>query len=72
MAFNLVRTWYVPHTYEKNMVKAKITKVGGHSNSVVIPVSIMKDLHWKGKQKVDVKRVARGVKITDARSKKRK
>ncbi|HEX5429649.1 MAG TPA: hypothetical protein VFX17_01040 [Patescibacteria group bacterium] len=54
------------------MTKAKITKIGGHSSSIVIPVRIMKDLHWKTKQKVDVKRVARGVKITDARSKKRR
>jgi antitoxin component of MazEF toxin-antitoxin module len=54
------------------MPKAKITKVGGHSSSVVIPIQIMKDLHWHKKQKVEVKRVPRGVKITDARSKKRK
>lgn len=53
--------------------KIKLTRVGkGRSISVVIPVAVVNDLHWKAKQKVDVKRVARGVKITDARSKKKK
>lgn len=49
----------------------KITRVGKRSVSVVIPVGIVKDLKWREKQKVNVKRVARGVKITDAKTKHR-
>jgi antitoxin component of MazEF toxin-antitoxin module len=51
----------------------KLSRVGSsRSIAVVIPVEIIKDLKWREKQKVNVKRVARGVKITDAKSKKRK
>jgi hypothetical protein len=51
----------------------KLTRIGsGKSVSVAIPIQIVKDLHWREKQKVEVKRVARGVKITDARSKKKR
>jgi bifunctional DNA-binding transcriptional regulator/antitoxin component of YhaV-PrlF toxin-antitoxin module len=54
-------------------IKRKLTRVGGaRSISVVIPVSIVKDLKWKGKQKVEVKRVSRGVMISDAKTKHRK
>lgn len=53
-------------------MKRKLSPVGSkRSIAVVIPVEIVKDLHWKAKQKVDVKRVSRGVKITDARSKRK-
>lgn len=51
----------------------KLSRVGGsRSIAVVIPINIVKDLKWREKQKVVVKRVARGVKITDAKTKHRK
>lgn len=51
----------------------KITRVGrSKSFSVVIPVGEIRSLGWREKQRVLVKRVAGGVLIRDARTKKRK
>lgn len=43
----------------------KITKVGKTSLAVTIPVEMTKDLGWKEKQKVTVKKVRGGVMIKD-------
>lgn len=56
----------------KNKNTRKLTKIAGHSVAVVIPINLVKGLKWREKQKVQVKRVARGVKITDARSKRKR
>ena len=51
----------------------KISRVGrAKSFSVVIPVEIIRSLGWKEKQRVVVKRVARGISIVDAKTKKKK
>ncbi|HEY4513282.1 MAG TPA: AbrB/MazE/SpoVT family DNA-binding domain-containing protein [Candidatus Paceibacterota bacterium] len=51
----------------------KITRVGrAKSFSIVIPAEIMRSLGWREKQRVLVKRVARGVSIIDAKTKKKK
>ncbi|MBP9751475.1 MAG: AbrB/MazE/SpoVT family DNA-binding domain-containing protein [Candidatus Moranbacteria bacterium] len=43
----------------------KLTKVGGKSISVTLPIDIVRELGWKEKQKVVVKRVHGGVMIKD-------
>ncbi len=54
-------------------IKRKLNKVGSkRSISVVIPVSIVKDLKWRGRQRVQVSRVSGGVMIRDAKTKHRK
>lgn len=50
----------------------KLTRVGrGGSVSVIIPSAILRSLGWREKQNVLVKRVARGVMILDAQTKKK-
>jgi hypothetical protein len=56
----------------KFMKTNKLTRVGKRSIAVVVPVEIIKDLKWREKQKVNVKRVPRGVLIQDAKTKHRK
>lgn len=46
----------------KNKNIRKITKLGGSSYAVTIPISIMRKLKWRERQKVVVK--LRGKKIT--------
>ena len=43
----------------------KLTKVGGKSISVTLPIEMVRELGWKEKQKVVVKRVHGGVMIKD-------
>ena len=43
----------------------KITRVGKTSLAVTIPIEMYKELGWKEKQKVIVKRVAGGIMIKD-------
>lgn len=50
---------------EKNI--RKITKVGKTSLAVTIPIEMHKELGWREKQKVVVKRVAGGILIKDWR-----
>ena len=52
---------------EKNI--RKITKVGKTSLSITIPIEMRKDLGWREKQKVKVKRIKGGIEIKDCRSK---
>ncbi|PIP28573.1 MAG: hypothetical protein COX29_00485 [Candidatus Moranbacteria bacterium CG23_combo_of_CG06-09_8_20_14_all_35_22] len=43
----------------------KITRVGKTSLAVTLPIEIVKELGWKKKQKVIVRRVAGGIIIKD-------
>ena len=48
---------------EKNI--RKITKVGGTSLAVTLPVEMTRELGWKEKQKVVVKRIKGGLLVKD-------
>ncbi|MFA7208982.1 MAG: AbrB/MazE/SpoVT family DNA-binding domain-containing protein [Parcubacteria group bacterium] len=43
----------------------KITKVGKTSLAVTLPIEIMRELGWREKQKVTVKKIRGGVEIKD-------
>ena len=43
----------------------KLTKVGKKTIAVTIPIEIVRELKWKEKQKVTVKRVRGGVLVKD-------
>lgn len=43
----------------------KITRMGGKSLGLTLPVELVKELKWKEKQKVKVKRVRGGLLIKD-------
>lgn len=43
----------------------KLTKMGGKSLGLTLPVELVKELKWKEKQKVRVKRVRGGILIKD-------
>lgn len=43
----------------------KLTKLGGKSIAVTLPIEIVRELGWKEKQKVVVKRIPGGVQIKD-------
>lgn len=43
----------------------KLTKLGGKSIGLTIPIELVRELGWKEKQKVVVKRVRGGVMIKD-------
>ena len=43
----------------------KITKVGGKSYAVTLPIEIIRELDWKERQKVVVKRQGSKIIITD-------
>ncbi len=43
----------------------KLTKVGGKSIAVTLPIDLVRELGWKEKQKVSVKRVHGGLLIKD-------
>lgn len=45
----------------------KLTKVGGKSIGLTLPIELVRELGWKEKQKVTVKRVHGGVVIKDWR-----
>jgi len=48
---------------EKNV--RKLTKLGGKSIGLTIPIELVRELGWREKQKVVVKRVHGGVMIKD-------
>lgn len=48
---------------EKNI--RKLTKLGGKSIGVTLPIEIVRELGWQEKQKVVVKRISGGVQIKD-------
>ena len=43
----------------------KLTKLGGHSIAVTLPIEIIRELGWKERQKVVVKRVGKKIVIED-------
>jgi len=43
----------------------KLTKTGGHSIGVTIPIDMIRDLKWRERQKVVVKKVGKKIVITD-------
>jgi antitoxin component of MazEF toxin-antitoxin module len=43
----------------------KLTKVGKQSIAVTIPIEIVRELKWREKQKVTIKRVRGGILIKD-------
>lgn len=49
---------------EDNSIR-KLTKVGGKSIGLTLPIELVRELGWKEKQKVTVKRVYGGVLIKD-------
>jgi antitoxin component of MazEF toxin-antitoxin module len=53
----------------KNKNIRKITRIGGTSLAVTVPIEMIKDLGWKEKQRVVVKRIKGGLVIRDYRSK---
>ncbi|OGI75679.1 hypothetical protein A3C67_02715 [Candidatus Nomurabacteria bacterium RIFCSPHIGHO2_02_FULL_42_19] len=51
----------------------KITRVGrSKSFSVIIPIAMIRQIGWREKQRVIVKRIPRGFMIIDAKTKKKK
>ncbi len=48
----------------------KLTKVGLQSISVILPIEMVRELGWREKQKVVVKRIAGGLVVRDWRNKK--
>lgn len=49
---------------EDNSIR-KLTKVGGKSIGVTLPIDLVRELGWKEKQRVTVKRIHGGVMIKD-------
>ncbi len=47
----------------------KLTKLGGKSIGVTIPIELVRELGWREKQRVTVKKVKGGVMVRDYRSK---
>lgn len=47
----------------------KLTKVGKKTIAVTIPIEIIRELKWKEKQKVKIKRIRGGFVVRDYRSK---
>jgi len=50
----------------------KITRLAKGSLGIIIPANILRTLGWRERQRVLVKRMARGILIRDAITKKRK
>jgi antitoxin component of MazEF toxin-antitoxin module len=47
----------------------KITRVGKTSLAVTLPIEIVRDLRWKEKQRVTVKKIKGGIAVRDYRNK---
>lgn len=50
---------------ENNKEVRKLTKLGGKSIGLTLPIELVRELGWREKQKVVVKRVRGGVMIKD-------
>jgi ribosomal protein L15E len=50
-------------TEERNM--RKLTKLGGKSIGLTLPIELVRELGWREKQRVVVKRVRGGVMVKD-------
>lgn len=48
----------------------KLTKIGRKSIGLTLPIELVRELGWREKQRVTVKRIKGGVLIRDYRSKK--
>lgn len=57
---------------DKEQNVRKISVIGNYSLGVTLPRAALKSLGWRDKQKVVVKRVARGIMITDWKTPKKK
>ena len=53
---------------EKNV--RKLTKIGKRSIGITLPIEIVRDLGWRERQKISVKKVKGGIMIRDFYSKK--
>jgi len=47
----------------------KLTKLGGKSIGLTLPIELVRELGWREKQKVVVKRIKGGFEVRDYRSK---
>lgn len=52
---------------EKNV--RKLTKLGGKSIGLTLPIELVRELGWREKQRVIVKRIRGGFEVRDYRSK---
>ncbi len=52
--------------------KRKITRIGKTALGVMLPAADLRQIGWRERQRVIVKRVPRGFMIIDAKTKKRK
>lgn len=59
----------MPRSKKEEREIRKLTKVGKKSIAVTIPIEIIRELGWREKQRVAVKRTKGGVVIRDYRSK---
>ena len=66
--FNRAKTLMTGKTNDSKSVR-KLTKLGGKSIGVTIPIEIVRELGWREKQRVTVKKVKGGVIVRDYRSK---
>ncbi|HBB37489.1 MAG: hypothetical protein UX02_C0001G0390 [Candidatus Moranbacteria bacterium GW2011_GWC1_45_18] len=48
----------------------KLTKIGKKSVGLTLPIELVRELKWKERQRVTVKRIKGGLQIRDYRSKK--
>ena len=53
----------------KNKNTRKLTKLGKTSLAITIPIEMHKELGWKERRKVTVKRIKGGIEIKDCRKK---
>ena len=60
----ILNTTHMPKKTTDKSVR-KLTKLGGKSIGLTLPIEIVRELGWKEKQKVVVKRVRGGVMIKD-------
>ena len=50
----------------------KLTRIGRSALAVMLPAAMLREIGWRERQRVLVKRIPRGFMIIDARTKKRK
>jgi len=50
---------------QRDLSIRKLTKVGGHSIATTIPIELVRELGWRERQKVVVKKHGNGILITD-------
>lgn len=54
---------------ENNKSIRKLTKLGGKSIGLTLPIELVRELGWREKQRVTVKRIKGGFEVRDYRSK---